>query len=751
MGLREKQLRLAVATRRLVQDRYGWEDIREQFADGRQLLSRTLEVERRGALLWFPVLACCGLGLYFSLRFEPHWGMLAALGLASLAAWGVALRTGRWVITTFIVMGLACGAAIGALRTASVDTAVLVWRTGVVEITGVVARVEGEPGRRRMVVIDVEAIEGLRDDRPPDRVKLAMGKNAAAIAAGDKIRVQARLTPLGGPVLPGGFDFGRMQWFRGVGAAGYGFGEVVTLPHEGSLVGKFAAGIERIRASIGVRIRSILDGPRGGMAVALVTGDRSGIEDKVNGDFQVSGLAHIISISGMHMSMVAGSSYFMLRALLALLPGMAVRAPIKKMAASGALVVATGYFLISGFDVATQRAFVTVAIMLLAVLADRPAISMRNVALSALVVLLFHPEAMLSASFHMSFLAVIALVAMFERWKAYKASRGALPMRERRGWLGRFARVIGGILAIDLATTAIAGGATAPVAAFHFQRYATYSMLANLLATPVVGLLVMPFLMFALVMMPFGLDAPFLLIAGAGIDIMLAIARLIATLPGANGVVAAQPTVSILLITGGILVFCLCRTRLRYIGCPLAILGLLATPLEERPMLLVDSEGKVVALRNESGELVLSHGRRGTYSARVWLGRDGDSSTPAQAARRVGLHCEAGICRGLLDGVSLAIIEEKSAVGDACASARIVIAAFRIKTACASAEVLIDRKVLLAEGALRIERSFSGAVTVTSARSMSGERPWVVANQRYQPRPAEGLWAVGKLQVPGEP
>lgn len=720
---------------------------RDVISDFRQRmglrLAAALDSECEYGIIWFPVFICAGLGVYFHLRSEPSLILMLLLAVAGTVLWLICWRgsTSRLaLIASFVVMGLAWGAAAGAMRTALLDTPVLIWRTGGVELTGRVIMVEGEPGRRRKLIIDVEQIDGLKNNAAPSRVQLAMGRAAADLAAGDRIRLRARLMPLGGPVLPGGFDYGRQLWFRGIGATGYGMGEVTLLPKDGRFLPQVSAQLERVRSAVGERLRSVLAGETAGMAVALTIGDRSGISDGVTREFQISGLAHVISISGMHMSMVAGSSFFLIRALLALLPALALRAPIKKIAAAGALAIATGYFLISGFDVATQRAYVMVAIMLIAVMVDRPAVSMRNVALSALVVLAFHPEAVLSASFHLSFLAVIALVACFEHWKAFRQSRRRDEPRVGRRLGGRLIRIIGTTLLVSLATTAIAGTATAPIAAYHFQRYSTYSLLANLIATPVVGLLVMPFLMLGLVFMPLGLYAPFLHVAGFGIDLMLAIARMIARLPGADGVVQAQPTFTAIMIVAGILAACLCRSWLRWSSLALVAIGLAAAPFEARPSALVEAEGKVVGLRNGHGALALSNGRRGTYSAGVWLARFGDRAGPTEAAGREGLSCVEGSCRGMLGNVPLAIVDEPDRLGEACGSARVVISPLRIREPCPSADILIDRKVLLAEGALQLEPEPSGGIRVISARALSGDRPWVIANRRYQPRPSQPLW-----------
>ncbi|WP_342642641.1 ComEC/Rec2 family competence protein [Rhodoligotrophos ferricapiens] len=705
-------------------------------------MRRALAEEERAAFLWSPVGLCIGLAVYFSLAAEPSLPMASApvLGAACLLAIGI--RFQRVLVPAFLVLAICGGFALGSLRTALVATPSLIWTSPVVTLTGVIRHIEGEPVRRRLMVIDIEGVIGIRPDdvtggKPLKRVRVSIGRAGGHLKAGERIRVKARLFPLNGPVIPGGYDFGRMQWFQGIGATGYSFGAVERLPFEPGFWQRLHIAIERLRDEIGSRIRAVLDGAVGGLAVALVNGDRSGIPAEVTQDFQISGLAHMISISGMHMSMIAGTTYWLLRALLALLPGAAVMLPVKKIAGLAALVTGSGYFLISGQDVAAQRSFIMIAIMLTAVLLDRPAISMRNVALSALIVLIFAPEAMLSASFHLSFLAVIALVAVFEAIHRHRAGKeeGIDPqsMSRRSSWPWRLAQIMAAMIAIDLVTTLVAGLATAPVAAFHFQRVSVYSLLANLLATPVVGLIVMPLLLVALMVMPLGLEAAPLEGAGLGIAMLIRIAGWVAELPGAVSIVPVQPLWAILLVVAGMLWLCLARTGLRFLGFAPMILGLILAPTAEKPDLLIDREGKIVALRNGEGALALSDGRRGSFSAKIWLARDGDDVSPAQAARRTGFTCDPQACLGELGAsTEVALVRDRAALAEECARSRVVIAPFHIRGSCA-AEIVIDRKALLKEGAHRIDRRGDGTLAISTSRSEAGSRPWVIENWRYRP------------------
>src|SRR5262249_45463762 len=263
-----------------------------------------------------------------------------------------------------------------------------------------------------------------------------------------------------------------------------------------------AAFIEGIRNAIDGRIRASLGGDLGAIASALITGKRDAITAPVNDAMYVSGLGHVLSISGYHMVIVTGVVFFAIRAVLALVPALGRRRPIKKWAAAAALVAAAFYLLLSGAEVATQRAFIMTAIVLIGVMVDRPALTLRNLALAALGVLLIAPEAVAHPSFQMSFAATLALVAVYDRGLPGRRAGVDTPLGARVAlWGGRE------ILALVLASL-VAGLATTLYAAYHFHRLAPYGVLANLLAMPVVSLVAMPFGLLALVAMPFGFDGP---------------------------------------------------------------------------------------------------------------------------------------------------------------------------------------------------------------------------------------------------
>ena len=220
--------------------------------------------------------------------------------------------------------------------------------------------------------------------------------------------------------MPGGFDYGRQLYFEGIGGTGRITSKIDVLGSTTSASLWLSGALHNLRQEIGSRIRQHLKGTIAAFAEAMITGERASIPKDVNKSLQISGLAHILSISGLHMSLAAGGVFWIVRAFLALFPTIAQRWPIKKWAAGAALVFGFAYMLLAGSGAATQRSYIMLAVVFLAIIVDRPAISLRNLALAALLILILQPESAIQASFQMSFMAVMGLAAFFEYWNRPK-------------------------------------------------------------------------------------------------------------------------------------------------------------------------------------------------------------------------------------------------------------------------------------------------------------------------------------------
>ena len=384
-----------------------------------------------------------------------------------------------------------------------------------------------------------------------------------------------------------------------------------------------ARAVATVREGINKRIAAALPPEEATVAQALITGERAQIPRETNTSLQVSGLAHILSISGLHMSLAAGGMFWLVRALLALSPTLALNYPIKKWAAGAAVVGGFLYMLLAGSGSATQRSYIMVAIMLFAILVDRSAISLRNLAVAAIIILVLQPESAVEASFQMSFMAVMGLASFFEWWNNQgEGPCGGKPWHYQP--LEPWSCVA---VAASLLTSLIAGSLSAIPATFHFGRVAPYGVLANGLAIPVVSLIVMPMALLSVLAMPFGLEAWPLAAMGFGVSQVLAISDWVASLPAARHMLPQISAASAMLLALGAGVICLARLKLKAVGVAIMAAGLLVARFTAFPDMLVERTGANVAVRTEAGTLAFALPRKGAFAAGRWLQANGEEAT----------------------------------------------------------------------------------------------------------------------------
>lgn len=687
-------------------------------------LLSALRAETDRWFLWSPVGLGCGIALYFSLPIEPPlWAAIASALCACLVMLLARRHLPDWA--GLMAAGLFClslGLAAATLRTASVAAPVLqkAW-SGTLQ--GRVVSVETTAQKALSVVIAPDRMQSLPPDAMPAHLRLSIRIKNVQLEPGETIRLRARLLPPPDPVEPAGFDYARQVWFERIGAVGFAYTkpEILAPPPQDA-----RTWLARLRADVTTRVRDTIGGPAGAVAAALITGEKRAIPDETSAALRRAGLAHVLSISGLHMVLFAGSLFWLLRAGFAALPRFALHHPIKKYAALAALFGATAYLLLSGAGIATQRAWIMITLMFIAILLDRQAISMRNVSLAALVILIWRPESLLSASFHMSFAAVVALIAFYETpfiQRLLMPSGG----QSKFAPMGLLHFVWRHLLGIAF-TTAVAGVATGAFSAFHFNHLEPYSMVGNLGALPVVSFVIMPAALVALLLMPFGLDGPALWIMGQGIELMLGVAHFVADLEGAEGLVGNAPVMALAAVTFGGLWLSLWRGRWRYLGVLPVLAGFAFWQSGAPADLMVNRDGKLVALRNGDGRLMLSASRP-AYAAETWLRHDGDARTPKQAASHSGKTCDdIGCIWTRPDGTKLAMPLTLAALRDDCLQADMIVARFgiprRLRQAC-KASLVIDRFDLWRDGATAVWLEQGKKPIRLTAREMRGARPWV--------------------------
>jgi competence protein ComEC len=682
----------------------------------RQIAQWALAEVAPGRLLpWLPVAFGLGIVGYFTADREPAFWAAALLAIAGLVVAAVARKRAAGFVLALGFAAVAAGFATATFKTARIAHPVLQVPASSVTVSGFV-EIREERERSDRVVIQVQHLQGQRIVEAPDRVRVAVRKGTAP-AVGSFVELKARLSPPLAPLRPGGYDFARDMYFQRIGASGYALGAIKTVaaPVQRGLWLRYAAFVDGIRESIDKRIRAVLPGDRGSIASALITGKRDAITTPVNDAMYISSLAHVLSISGYHMAVVAGIVFFFIRAGLALIPSFASRHPIKKWAAGAALIAAAFYLILSGSEVATQRSFIMIAIVLIGVMVDRPAITFRTLTVAALGVLLLAPEAVVHPSFQMSFAATLALIAAYQYGLPWRAGADSSLGARVALWGGR--EVAGLILA-----SLVAGLATTPYAAYHFHRLAPYGVIANLLAMPVVSAWVMPMGILGVLALPLGFDAIFWQLMGNGLDWMIFVALWVTSLPGAVGRIQAFGTGPLLLCTAGLLLLCLLRTSLRWSGAALAATASLWAVMTPRPDVLIGSDGQVAALRGPAGRLSVLHSGRDTFAIKEWLAADGDARTVKDANLHDGVRCDAIGCIGQLrDGRLVSMVLSVEAFSEDCARAAVVVSPREAPGACAA--LRIDRNAWRANGAMALR--WTGERFVESAaRPPVYERPW---------------------------
>ena len=681
-----------------------------------------------GRLLpWLAVAFGLGIAIYFTAEREPEvWaGALLATGSAVAA---VAARRRPLAFPLLLgVAAVATGFTVATVRTIVVSHPVLTAPAWNVAITGWVETRE-QRERSDRIVVRVHRIVAARMNPKPDRVRVAVRKGTAP-PVGSFVDFKARLTPPLPALRPGGYDFARDLYFQGFGASGFVLGRIAAAqqPEPPPMGLRYLAAISGLRDAIDARIRAVLSGDRGAIASALITGKRDAISEPVNNAMYVSGIGHVLSISGYHMAVVAGVMFFFLRGVLALLPTFANRRPIKKWAALAALIAAAFYLLVSGAAVATQRSFIMVAIVLVGVMLDRPALTLRTITIAALIVLLLAPDTLVHPSFQMSFAATLALIAAYQHTLR-------LPVRADSSTGARAAlwgvREGCGLVVISL----VAGLATMPYAAFHFHRLAPYGLLANLMTMPVFSAWIMPTGLAGVLLMPFGFDAPLWRLMGSGLDWMIAVSQWVAALPGAVGRIAAFGIGPLLLGTAGLIVLCLLRTPLRLAGAGLVLTAALWAAATPRPDVLIAADGRAIAVRGAGGKLAIAKTRSDRFAIREWLAADGDARGVDDASLTEGIRCDPVGCIGrLADGRLVALSLSIEAFAEDCRRAVIVTSPGDAPPNCAAR--VIDRAMRRETGAVALYRDGEGFAVMLS-RPPSYDRPWSPAYtppQRIRP------------------
>ena len=576
-------------------------------------LNKIFERENERLFLWIPVVFAFGILFYFSLKFEPSiWISLGVIETLIVLAYVWRFLPRRLMFLGWIAL-FVLGFIDIQLRAYYINTVPLLQKEETLYLKGYVAGSGYNYRGRRYLLLD--NMQNFDDEKISGKYRITLMQAASDIAVGNCVELVATMRPLMMPNLINSYQFNRQQYFQGIKATGYSDVSVHQLNcgEIGVKSGFLLPLTEKWRQNIVKTIKQILPPQTAGIAAAIIAGERGFISQQQNTEYRDAGLAHFLAISGLHMGMIAGLTFFIIRWLLSWLPHVALRYDTKKIAAVIAIIMSFIYLIISGGQISAQRAFIMTFLMLLGVLFGRRAISMRMIAWAALILLIFEPEVVISAGFQMSFAAVIMLVAFYEKYA------GKFQIQYHHGNV--FAKVLKivsfyliGIVVADF----IASMATLPFVIYHFNRISVYTSLANLLAGPVIALWIMPSVLIALCLMPFGLEKYILWIAGQGIDVVNQITFYVSHLSHASYKIVSMPNWGLLLIVCGGLWLALWQGRWRHWGWIGIILGFLSILTVKMPDFITDEGAKTFAVKDNAGQMVILPNRGNYFTKQMW-------------------------------------------------------------------------------------------------------------------------------------
>lgn len=663
--------------------------------------------ERDRFPLWIPVLLAAGIGLYYALPYEPPGSQpLSALALLGSL---LLLNRRRLGMRTAILAALlvAVGFSAAYWRTQNAAAPVLHKILYFRQVEGTIDDIRVKPDGRTVFLTRV-AIEDVKEKNTPARVSISL-KKPAEMQIGDRVRVKAMLFPPPTPAMPGGYDFARGFYYDRLGAVGFS-------PYVPETVAKaeasdFSYWLSDLRLRLADRIKSQMTEENGTVAAALMVGEDASVSEEVKEALRDAGIYHVLSISGLHMALAVGLVYMTVRLLLSLYMPLALRLPVKKIAAVVGLISAFAYLLLAGYPVPAVRSFIMVACVMIAILFDRRGISLYSLAWAATLILLFIPESLLGASFQLSFAATMVIVALYERYAVALAVGG-------RGFFRTIAVYFFGIAATSLVATL----ATTPLVITHFNRFTLWGIVVNMLMVPLASFWIMPAAVLAFLLMPFGAEGFALSLLDNGIALMIEGSKWFAALPYANFSLSSPNFPGFLLMIFGGLWLCLWKQKWRLFGIPAIVIGML-TLLAYKPYdVWISDDATRVMVRLESGEFLFVRGRETSFDAETWL-RAAGAESALTLKDSDAFICDSERCVGTIKGRRIAVAKRKDATNICEGQPDIVITPDFLKGSCI-APLVLDGQALDENGATGLH-ILKNDIAIDTAMEHRGRRPWV--------------------------
>lgn len=690
-----------------------------------ELQSKILEychAERARWILWVPVLIGCGVGLYFALPSEPSLTWLMASSIVGVPLlfvvrrhfWGFAVLLMCWLVLL--------GVTLGATRTAHVAAPILQKDVFGREVTGVVSEITIRPDDVRLTLIAPQ-IERIKVENTPVKVTVTLRNSLPdSLALGDKVRLKAGFFPPPPPVIPHGYAFNRHFYFERIGAMGYAVGNApLEIIGKAEARGGFSESIDALRHHIATWLMREMGAREGAIAAALTVGEAKAIPEDIYEAMRQSGLVHVLSISGMHLSLAAGILFFSARLLFAAIPAFSNRFDGKKVAALFALVSSFIYLLLAGMPISAQRAFVMVALVLLAVMLSRNVTPMRSLVLAALVILTLAPESLLNPGFQLSFAATMGILGYYEHWRE-KRSRmlEAMEWTWQRRWWNFWSGII--------LTSVIATATTVPYILHHFEDLPTYSVLGNLLVMPLVSFAIMPLVILVLLLLPFGLAGLIAPLLKYSLLAMHSLAAWVSSLPFAVITLPPLPAWALCVITLGGLWLLLWQQKWRHFGWLAIVAGFVPLAFYQAPDVIISGDGKKIAIRTEQGAAML-RGARSGFTQDGWLRfMQVDAFGLRSRVPDSTLRCDDAGCIYRFADKLIAVVEERSALAEDCNRADLTLTPYwssyrDVKRLCPQA-MLFDRRWLEKSGTMVFW--LKDDIRYETVWKVQGNRPWVV-------------------------
>ncbi len=692
--------------------------------------------ERERWFLWVPVLIGSGIALYFGLKVEPSLWFCALSPLFLMIFWATYRLNGPYPIGAAL-LAVALGFNAAQIETAHVSHPVLAAALAPTSITGTLMRAEALPEGARLT-LKKPSIKDLPKEERPALLRIKVKTPYADLPEpGTRVNVWGPLWPPNDSALPGGYDFRRQAFFKQLGGTGLSYVPPRTYETR-YLLHFFWDGVsiqfEKARRSLTQETFAHLTGPAGDMTAALLSGNQTSIDKNVMEAMRASGLSHLLSISGVHVSMMALLVYVPLRFLFALFPGIALRWPIKKIAAFTAILATALYTCLVGADAPTVRSALMTGLVFFAIMMDRRAMSLRLVALAACAIMLTTPSATMGASFQMSFAAVLAMIAAYE--KRVDALLLAGIMSESPAWVknaGRYMRDI-------TLTSLIATAATTPFTIFHFQTFSFYGVLANMIAIPLTTLWILPCLLLTYITAPFNLSGPFLDCAGWGSALLIFLAQKVAAWPLAQIPFPAMPAWAFGSIVIGGLWLCLWKSVWRFAGLIGILAGCLYPFFVTQPSVYISDDKNVWAVVLDDGRLAVYGKRKEDFTIGQWLQHSGIREAiyinkKTMESLPETLSCDEAYCayqpQAASNGPMIVFLNEGATpetVSKACANSQLVLVSFSALPDCTKPRIVIDAEKLQRLGAHTLS-FIKNDVSVQTVRTGDEQRPWTPASK----------------------